>query len=251
MFIYKIEVNNQIYIGLDTKEPYKQSRWKAHCRDSKKSCKQSVHKAIKESGIENAKYTVIAENFTSIVELAKAEIKYIKEYDSFRNGLNETLGGDGLGVYFPNLTENEIFELRKVFSDTMRNYNTHIKWANTSLVERQDLTSHLHTPEIYKKRSITLKETYRQNADLAKSKSAGIVEWQKNNKEHLCKQNKINGAKGAAKVSKKIKIVNPEGIEKIYNSKSEFAREHGFILKSILNKTLNGLDHNGWKGWEI
>jgi hypothetical protein len=68
---------------------------------------------------------------------------------------------------------------------------------------------------------------------------------------HLCNQNKINGAKGAAKVSKKIKIVNPEGIEKIYNSKSEFAREHGFILKSILNKTLNGLDHNGWKGWEI
>ena len=52
-------------------------------------------------------------------------------------------------------------------------------------------------------------------------------------------------------LSKKIKVINPEGKEMIYKSKSAFARDHGYMLKTILEKTNNNSSHNGWKGWEI
>lgn len=252
MFIYKITVNKEIYIGFDTKESYMQSRWKTHCREANGKCKQSVHKAMKKAGLVNVQYEIVEDEFTSYVELAKAEIQYIKKFNSFRNGLNDSIGGDGLGRHdFVNLSENEIFEIKQALSESMSEYNNNVKWANTSLNDRKILTSHLHNEEIYNKKSVSLIETYKHNPDLAKAKAEPIQKWQSENRESLCKQNKINGAKGADKVSKQIKVINPEGKEMTYKSKSAFARDHGFILKSIINKTNKGSNHNGWKGWEI
>ena len=53
------------------------------------------------------------------------------------------------------------------------------------------------------------------------------------------------------KVSKPIKVINPEGKEMIYKSKSAFAQDHGFMLNSIIKKTKEGSNHNGWQGWEL
>ena len=46
MFIYKITAGTQIYIGLDTKPTYKQSRWKAHCKQA--SAENPIYKVHKE-----------------------------------------------------------------------------------------------------------------------------------------------------------------------------------------------------------
>ena len=69
--------------------------------------------------------------------------------------------------------------------------------------------------------------------------------------DQLSKTNRKNGCKGAEKVSKKVKIEFQNGDIKIYNSKSEFNREHGEIINAIIRKTKDGNSHRGFKGWEI
>lgn len=253
MFIYKITVIplNQVYIGLDTGPSYKLSRWKTHCIESKTHCKTKLHKAMSIHGIENCTIEIIEDNFTSIGKLALAEIEYIKKFDSYKNGLNSTPGGDGLGRHnLHRLTENEILEIKLALGDNFRSYNKNIKWANTSEEDRKKLTEHLHTDEIYKKKSETLKKFYESNPDIKKSKGLKIKKWQEQNKEQLKTQNKINALKGAAKVSKRLKVELETGEVLYYSSKSEFQRETGQWAKTVIEKTNLGLFYNGYKAWE-
>ena len=66
MFIYKITVLplNQCYIGFDTKEVYKQSRWKTHLKESKVNTKGKLHKAINLYGKEHCLYEVLEKDFS-------------------------------------------------------------------------------------------------------------------------------------------------------------------------------------------
>lgn len=253
MFIYKITVVplNMVYIGLDTKPSYKLSRWKFHCKECQNDCSTKLHKAMKEYGIKNCIIEIVEDNFTSIGGLALAEIEYIKEFDSYRNGLNSTPGGDGIGhqMLF-RLTDDEFLKIKLSLGDNFRNYNKNIKWANTSISERKELTKHLHTQEIYKKKSDTLKKFYAANPEVAKNKAKGIKKWQQENKIKLKERNKINSLKGAAKVSKGLQVELPNGSMLNYQSKSEFQRATGQWAKTVLEKTKQGLSHNGYKAWE-
>jgi len=253
MFIYKITVVpvNKIYIGLDTKPSYKLSRWKHHCIESKTRCQTDLHKTMNLYGIESCNIEILEDNFESIGKLALAEIEYIKKFDSYKNGLNSTPGGDGLGKHdLCNLSEEEILKIKKSLGDNFKNYNKNIKWANTSEADRKEMTKHLHTEEIYKKKSKTLKNFYIANPDVKKQKGKGIKKWQENNSEKLKEQNRINSAKGAAKVSKKLKVALQSGEVLYYPSKSEFQRQTGQWANTILKKTRQGLFHNGYKAWE-
>ena len=254
MFIYKITVvpSNQIYIGLDTKPSYKLSRWKNHCKESYSRCRTKLHTAMKLYGIENCTIEVIEDNFSSIGELALAEIEYIKKFNSYANGLNSTPGGDGLGKHELHLlTKEEMSKIKLALGDNFRNYNKNVKWANTSIEDRKKLTEHLHTPEIYKKKSETLKKFYKANPSVAKDKSIGIKKWQLEHQDELKARNKINSLKGAAKVSKKLKVELESGEVLYYTSKSEFQRETGQWAKTVLEKTALGIFYNGYKIWEI
>lgn len=96
IFIYKIQnqINKKIYIG-STKDP--ERRWFEHKQSSKlKSCKSynyPLQTAIRKYGVENFYITLICE--CDISELDELEIFYIKKYDSYNNGYNLTLGGQG------------------------------------------------------------------------------------------------------------------------------------------------------------
>lgn len=253
MFIYKITINEKVYIGLDTKPMYKKSRWKSHCREAKGNRSiTKLHSAMRETCSDEWFYEVIESNFKSLGKLAVAEIEYIKHFNSYKNGLNSTPGGDGLGRHdLRSLTDDDIIKIKEALGESFRLYNKNIKWANTTVEARKQLTSHLHTPEVNLKKSKTLKEFYEEFPDFKKAKGVAIKQWQEQNLEKVKEQNRINSAKGAAKVSKKLKVELESGEVLYYSSKSEFHRETGQWANTIIEKTQEGIFYNGYKVWEV
>lgn len=56
----------------------------------------SFHKAIRKYGWNNIQWEILLDEIPECL-LNDLEIEYIKEYDSFKNGYNDTIGGDGVG----------------------------------------------------------------------------------------------------------------------------------------------------------
>lgn len=254
MYIYKITVLplNQCYIGLDTKPVYKKFRWKDHCREAKKlKSQRKIHRAMREHGIENCSYEVLEDGFVSFGDLALAEIKYIKLYDSYSNGLNSSPGGDGLGVKcWDNLTDQDIINIKIALGEKWREWNSR-KWQNTTPEQRKEMVKNAHTPEVTKRRAQSLKEFYAANPEAKKEKRDGITNWQKNNRQKLIEQNRKNSLKGAEKVSVAIMVEFPDGRQVKYPSKSEFHRQTKLWPKTIIEKTSAGQRHLGYRAWEI
>ena len=102
-YIYKITnlVNNKEYIG-KTERTINQ-RWQEHIRESQKpNPSRALYRAIQKYGIDNFICTQIIE--TNNPE--EDEKYYIDLYNTYKNGYNETLGGDG--ACYLNLPENEV-----------------------------------------------------------------------------------------------------------------------------------------------
>ena len=94
-YIYKItnDINDKIYIGktLNTIE----KRFKEHCEDSRRDKKEKrpLYFAMKKYGIEHFHVELIEECEENA--LSDREVYWIEFYNSFRDGYNATLGGDG------------------------------------------------------------------------------------------------------------------------------------------------------------
>jgi hypothetical protein len=250
MYIYKITVIplNQCYIGFDTAPSYKLKRWKTHCKNAFRNPNTKLYKAISDHGIENCKTEIVEDNFTSFVSLALAEIEYIKKFNSYKKGLNSTRGGDGLGRHLLHLlSDNDILQIKEALGQNFSEYNRNIKWAGTSPEERKELTRHLHTEEVYGKKSETLKKFYEHNPEVKKSKGIAIKKWQEENREELKQRNRINGLKGAEKTSKKIIIEKEDGTMLYFKSKSEFHRLTGEWPNTVIKKTVDGSFYKGYR----
>lgn len=97
--LYKITnlVNSKIYIGKTYVEL--KDRWKLHKYDALREDRPNKTKfqnAIRKYGPENFKIELIAQFEEG--ELEQKEIEYIQKYDSYKNGYNSTLGGDGYKI---------------------------------------------------------------------------------------------------------------------------------------------------------
>lgn len=92
-YIYKItnDINNKVYIG-QTKTSIKK-RWNAHLTRYNSKNNQGIYGAMKKYGIDHFKIEKIVE--CPIEELNDLEQFYIKKYNSYYEGYNLTLGGDG------------------------------------------------------------------------------------------------------------------------------------------------------------
>lgn len=254
MYIYKITVLplEKVYIGLDTAPSYKLSRWARHQSSANGKSKTKLHIAMREYGINQCKVEIIEDGFDSIGTLALAEIEYIKKFNSYRKGLNSTPGGDGLGRSdLTKVTPTELQKIKEALSDNLSRYNKNIKWVDTTQEERKELTKHLHNETVYTKKSVTLKKFYEHNPDARKEKGKEIKQWQQDNWQQLRETNKINGAKGAAKVSKKLKVETEDGKVLYFSSKSEFNRVTGQWAVTVLQKTKEGKFYNGYKATEV
>jgi len=108
--IYKITnlVNNKIYVGCTKKSL--NERFDEHISRAKnKKHKSKLYNSIRKYGIENFLMESIESIETDFTNLLKMEIEYIKKYDSFNNGMNSTLGGEGnIGYKHSDATKEKI-----------------------------------------------------------------------------------------------------------------------------------------------
>lgn len=93
-YIYKItnKLNNKSYIGKTEKtDPTK--RWLEHLRDCKREYKNKrpLYNAINKYGKENFSFEILEETNNA----NEREIYFIDFYNTYKNGYNATVGGDG------------------------------------------------------------------------------------------------------------------------------------------------------------
>lgn len=95
-FIYKItnDINDKVYIGKTTLSSV-EDRFQEHLKDSQRARfeKRPLYNAISKYGIENFHIYLIEE--VPLEQLEDREKYWIKQYNSYQNGYNATLGGDG------------------------------------------------------------------------------------------------------------------------------------------------------------
>ena len=93
MIVYKATnlINGKSYIGV-TRNSFK-SRQSQH-RASAKKPKHAFGKAIKKYGWDAFCWEIL-DKTRDLQELGELETMYIKEYDTYKNGYNETYGGEG------------------------------------------------------------------------------------------------------------------------------------------------------------
>lgn len=93
-YIYKITnlLNQHSYIG-KTEYVNPQRRWKEHLHEATKERynHRAIYRAIQKYGKENFSFEIIEETNNP----NEREQYYIQYYDTYHNGYNETLGGDG------------------------------------------------------------------------------------------------------------------------------------------------------------
>lgn len=88
--VYCIEnvLNGKRYVGITTRTI--KERFAEHCK-----AESYIGKAIRKYGVENFKlYELAVAN--SREELCNLEVYYIEKYNTFKNGYNQTIGGDGV-----------------------------------------------------------------------------------------------------------------------------------------------------------
>lgn len=112
MIVYKLTnlINGKCYIGATTRTL--NERINGHLSDTRKGSPCAIHEAIRKYGIENFSIETLEDNIEDADMLMKAEIFYIKMYESHGSkGYNLTDGGKGASGH--TVTP----ELRKRLSD--------------------------------------------------------------------------------------------------------------------------------------
>lgn len=98
-YIYKITnlINYKAYIGKTINSL--EQRWKEHQREfqQERSEKRPLYRAFNKYGINNFIIELVEE--VEVKDLSKREIYWIGYYDTYKNGYNATLGGDGKILY--------------------------------------------------------------------------------------------------------------------------------------------------------
>ena len=92
--IYKITINNKIYIGKDSRIDLNK-RFRAHLLLLEKGKHYNTYMQNSYNKNNNLTYDVLEVGTFTDKELSDLEKEYILGYDSFNSGFNLTLGGDG------------------------------------------------------------------------------------------------------------------------------------------------------------
>ena len=130
-YIYLIEnkINGKKYIG----KTYSSIsiRWGEHKRESKRSTHRPLYKAINKYGIEN--FTIKEIEYCENCE--EREKYWIEYYDTYNNGYNATLGGDGK-TYFEYSDEEviEIYNKFKTVKETAEYFNCDVETIRKRLI---------------------------------------------------------------------------------------------------------------------
>jgi hypothetical protein len=91
LYLISNSINNKVYVGKTYEALDK--RFSEHKRESKKQLTRPLYKAMNKHGADNFNIELIGTFIQG--ELEEYEQVAIAEFDSFTNGYNATLGGDG------------------------------------------------------------------------------------------------------------------------------------------------------------
>ena len=120
IYKYQNKINGNIYIGLSSniERRYEQHLSAANSTILSTDKLTTIDAAIRKYGIENFSFEIV--ELCSEEELDEREIYWIKYYDSYNNGYNNTIGGRSLrGEDHPRaiLTENDVWQIREGYKN--------------------------------------------------------------------------------------------------------------------------------------
>lgn len=90
--MYTNTITGKSYIGQTVQRV--SARWRSHCSRSRKGSSTHFHNAIRKYGTDVWKCTLLHVG-VDISDVYALEVYYIKLYDTYNNGYNSTLGGEG------------------------------------------------------------------------------------------------------------------------------------------------------------
>lgn len=148
-YIYKItnKTNQKSYIGKTTRTP--QERFEEHRREAKRERAKDrpFYKAINKYGMDNFTLETIEECSDEIA--SEREQFWIQSYATFKNGYNDTIGGDGkpyidynlvVALYKQFKTQIKVAEIMNIHVDSVSNILNLMNIEKTSLNEIRTLT---------------------------------------------------------------------------------------------------------------
>lgn len=214
IYMIKNKVNNKIYIGqsFNIKE-----RWaKGHIKPLEMNNHINIHlqRSWNKYGKENFEFIIIEECIIS--ELNKKEIFWIEFYDSFKNGYNRTLGGEGSrGLKFSEeskklLSKNSYFNILKY-------------WKGKHL-----------SKETKQKLSISIKLTLK---NMPEEKKQQMILNRKMNRKPFIMTDENKEKLRLANVGK---IMSDETKEKISKAQKKLSNEQEIEIIDLLNQGIEG-----------
>jgi len=229
--IYKVinEYNSKIYIGQTIVGLSK--RKEGHINDSLANRDNNYfHNAIRKYGKESFTWEII-EYCESKEELDDMEFHYIKQYNSFDNGYNLTLGGGGMLGY----------RITKAHRDNLS--KSHIGYEHTKEQRAKiskALTGRPCSIETRKKISEGNKKAYKKSPDLRRFGERNGFYGKSLSKEVIANLIDINSAIW--------EIIYPSGKKEIIKNLSKFCRKYD-LSKGTLCSVSNGhrKHHKGFK----
>lgn len=97
----RISPNGERYIGQTSFT--EERRWKQHCKlafePNKREYNYPLSVAIRKYGPDNFICKILENNIDDVETLQELEMYWIYYYDTYKNGLNATLGGDGCKIH--------------------------------------------------------------------------------------------------------------------------------------------------------
>jgi len=172
------------YIGQTVHE---ERRKRQHRHDCKRGVDNKFYRAVRKYGWNKFIYGIIEEY--EIEFLAEKEIHYINHYDTYNNGYNSTIGGDGVGGCSPSE------ETRKKMSESAKN-RTDIRHNKKYFTEEA-------------KREAKRKRDREYQQKIKERRKEYMKEWREKNKEKRNEYSKWYWH-NVAKPLKKVSQQNPK-----------------------------------------
>lgn len=233
MIVYKITntLNGKIYIGKTIQAL--STRWSQHKSRGKKGNKKgkshffSLYEDMQLMGVENFIIEIIDDTSTSLEELYKLEVEYIRKYDSVNKGYN-LIYGDLINSEY--LTNIERTHRNKIISCGVKNY-----WdKNTDKQMRSEFARKTMHSISSEKRKKYIKKTWNSlDADKRRERTTKAIETKHKKNEYGI-----------------FRLISPDGI--IYdniNNLTKFCKDKNLVRGGFYN-LCNG-KVKSYKGWTM
>lgn len=224
IYIARNKINGKCYVGKTTYSF--ESRKKAHIREcSRDNPKTHFHKALKKWGLDAFEWEIV-ETTDNEQKLNELEQIYISKQNSFIDGYNQTLGGEGQKGWVPSK------ETRELWSSQRKGKNP---WENRPRIVKE---KHIISEEEKRQRK---EEKYRKVSEKLKGRAPwnkGKQDWQIiagiDKTQSQAKTQQKRRENGYVWIIEATILATNEII--VFDSQSEAQRFFGFDPKSIRNK---------------